>query len=78
MDDDNDIEMTKLPARRFHTADLLVIGAGLMAGIADNFCDAFAECRQVAAMHVNWEFYRDQFHEQAAQEIEKIVGDDNG
>ena len=78
MDEDEDVEQNEtLPARRFYKADVIVIGFGLVRGIAEAFRDAAMEIRQVAAMHVNWEFQQTVFHEQAVQEIETLISGDD-
>lgn len=60
-------------SRRFHRADPIVLGLNLLTGMARAAYETFEMATNLVASHVNWEFDRDNFQQEAALEIESLV-----
>lgn len=78
MDDEEDFEFVEFvemtpPARRFHKVDLIVLGIDLIRGLSQAVTNTLTTTQDLAAMHANFQTQREDFHEQAALEIEMLV-----
>jgi epoxyqueuosine reductase QueG len=79
VDDDDDFfgPMVMLPpqpqSRRFMRSDVVVLTLDLVQGMVAAAASTLMDARNVAAMHSNWEYDRNRFHEQAALEIETLI-----
>lgn len=61
------------PRRRFIPADLFVFGADLAYELTSATARVFLMMRNTAAMHANWKSAQNEFHQQAAKEIETLT-----
>lgn len=77
MDEEYDYTEESAPARRFRKLDLLVLGLDAMYGVAVAVTNSMAMARNLAGMHVNYLVDRDYFHEEAALELETLIGEED-
>lgn len=75
-EDENSWVAVPIPGRRFQAADAVVIGFSFLQDIAEAVATAFGYVASVAASHVNFRVEQDAFRQQAAQEIETLIGED--
>lgn len=68
-----DEEDTVRPCRQLQRADLGVLGLHLVHGVARAFADTAALALQCVVGHANHNVERQQFHEDAAREIERLT-----
>lgn len=69
----------KPACRRARWADVPVIACNFLFDISKAVNNVFGDMQAIAAMHANFNIKQDEFHEQAAREIETLTtGDENG
>lgn len=66
--DDDELEMTTVPSRKFRLIDLAILLIDSTAGFLDGVV-------QIMCSHANWKNDRSRFHESARADIERIVGE---
>ena len=72
-------EPTPPPFRRAKWQDVPVLGIGFLYNLAEAVTKSLADAHNLAAWHANFFVQQDEFHEQAAREIETMIaGDENG
>lgn len=60
-------------SRKLQKADIFVLGFNLAAGIADAFAETLRSAQGLVAAHANYNFDQQQFHQEAALEIETLI-----
>lgn len=70
-----DVESTN---RKFVPLDLVGIAAAFVSDIAQSTADAFEAFGVVMKLHANYQRYQTDFHQEAAIDIEKITGEQDG
>lgn len=66
-------EVAETVSRRFRRQDLFVIGLQLVNGVANAVASATETAMVLAGAHVNWMVDQEDFHQEAALEIESLV-----
>lgn len=64
-----------IPGRKFRTIDLMVVGFELFRDVLSAVEEAADTLETLVCQHANWLRDREVFHEQAAMELEKLIGD---
>lgn len=62
--------------RRARPMDALVLGIGLVHGVCEAVTSTVMDAYNIAAGHANYHVQQDEFHQQAAREIETIIAGD--
>lgn len=65
-----------IPCRRFQKADLVILGFGLISGIAGAISNTAETAQNLVMMHANFNQQQQNFHQQAAIEIERLTSGD--
>lgn len=63
-------------SRRFRKSDILVLGLDLIAGMAGSVAETLMAARNCAAMHANWRYDQEAFHDEATLQIETLTHGD--
>lgn len=78
--DDDDFEAFEIAeiteyrmSRRFHKADLIVLGLDLIRGLSAAITSTLTTAQELAGLHANFKCDQEDFHEQAALEIEMLT-----
>lgn len=76
--DEIEFEGPQSVSRRFMPVDIIVLFLGLITGVLSAITNTFSMAQMLVASHANHKVDQHDFHEQAAQEIETLTGDENG
>jgi len=70
---DEDFDTDVIPGRKARGIDFLVIGLGFVSDVVCAVEQAVDLAQSVVCSHANWLVDREQFHEEAALELESII-----
>lgn len=72
---EDEFETSAYPPLRTRKIDLLFVGVSFVKDVASAVTEAIGDVQQLVAMHANWQVEREQFHEQAAVELESLLAE---